>query len=67
VQLIYHRSIFPPLGAFPAELSFVFYSQLVIRIHAALGGPLIELAWLKNWDIFLQAFAQYPKVCPICD
>jgi hypothetical protein len=66
VQLMRHCPVFLPVCVFRPELIFGIYFQFVID-H--LGGSR-EFAYrsrmAQDWDIFLQAFAQYPKVCTIC-
>jgi hypothetical protein len=67
VQLMRHCPAFPPIRVFRAELSFVFYFQLVMDSPYGPWWLAYRRCVAQNWDIFLQAFAQYPKVCTICD
>jgi hypothetical protein len=64
VQLIHHWSVFPPIRAFPVEVMFVFYYQLVIDNRAALGGPLTELSWLKIGIFFCKHLHNTLKFAP---
>jgi hypothetical protein len=67
VQLMRHCPVSPSICVFRLELSFVLYFQFVIDNLYGFWWFTYGSRVAQNWDIFLQAFAQYPKVCTICD